>query len=442
MSSEVEAVGLIAAAVTMPAAAAAFGAGWLAWQGGKLLVEAGRAANREVEEQKRLLAEKEKQWKETETAPAFHVNIPEASEPGYKKYEITGLMEEIKSAFAAASVSEMSGSDITSADPVALERAKLNDRLTGLIHKMVISLEHVEYLTEEYGLSEAASKWLHSCFNGVDTAIASLTQPTTDNEELKRGIKRLEGMMEQYEMMIPSIDRTCINMQALYEVYVAASRALGEKIEKKRTFQNEAALEARLQELKERSKRAEACGEIYRKLGKNAYICYAWDQELRALGYSVHSRKEIMEKANVRPQHAQVGDAKMPFYKWSESEMTQLYSVSEKCDLQVIVHEDGTVSMKAIANSDKTKAAEETQNSHCNKLKRLHENLKKNWFLIYDYEETERAENVMSFAEWSESADNAWNDLPQARPGEKRIGERAREGAAGKNTGAHKEENL
>jgi hypothetical protein len=48
----------------------------------------------------------------------------------------------------------------------------------------------------------------------------------------------------------------------------------------------------------------------------------------------------------------------------------------------------------------------------------------------------------MSFAEWSEAADNAWNDLPQARPGEKRIGERAREGAAGKNTGAHKEENL
>jgi hypothetical protein len=291
----------------------------------------------------------------------------------------------------------------------------------------MLSLEHVEELTEEYGLSEASNKWLHSCFNGTDTTVAFLSQPTTSNEDLKKGIKRLESMVEQYEMMIPSIDKACVEIQTLYKVYVEASNALGEKIEKKRTFKSSKELEARLRELKERSKRAEQCAEVYKKLGKNAYICYAWDQELSALGYAVHSRKEIIEKANVKPQHAQIGDVKMPYYKWGESEMTQLYSVTEKCDLQVIVHEDGTVSMKTIANGNKENAAEATQNSHCNKLKRLHENLRKNWFLIYDYEEKETADKVVSFGEWFSAEDNGWSELPQVQNGERFVGERERE---------------
>lgn len=134
-----------------------------------------------------------------------------------------------------------------------------------------------------------------------------------------------------------------------------------------------------------------------------------------------------MEKANVKPQHAQIGEVKMPYYKWSESEMTQLYSVTEKCDLQVIVHEDGTVSMKTIANGSKENAAEATQSSHCSKLKRLHENLKKNWFLIYDYAERESAEKVVSFGEWFSAEDNEWRVLPQVQTGERLVGERDRE---------------
>ena len=107
--------------------------------------------------------------------------------------------------------------------------------------------------------------------------------------------------------------------------------------------------------------------------------------------------------------------------------MTQLYSVTEKCDLQVIVHEDGTVSMKTIANGSKENAAEATQSSHCSKLKRLHENLRKNWFLIYDYEERESAEKVISFGEWFSAEGNEWRELPQVQVGERIVGERDRE---------------
>lgn len=498
MSSEVDAGGLVAGAVILPVAAA-FGAGWLAWQGGKLLVEAGQAVNREVEEKKRIIAERALQRKRLAYATREHlvdmcngilseldvvrssvdvsdfeaierlkseliaiinldipddvsrleganllgfskveaivnkrkmiqkISLGQSNDSGYKKYAVADLMADFKIALMAATISETVGTNINAADPIVLERAKLNDRFMTVVSKIMLSLEHVGELTEEYGLSEASNKWLHSCFNGIDTTIASLSRPITSNEDLKKGIKRLEGMVEQYEMMIPSIDKACVEIQTLYKVYVEASKALGEKIEKKRTFKSSKDLETRLRELKERSKRAEQCAEVYKKLGKNAYICYAWDQELSALGYAVHSRKEIMERANVKPQHAQVGDVKMPYYKWSDSEMTQLYSVTEKCDLQVIVHEDGTVSMKTIANGNKENAAEATQNSHCSKLKRLHENLRKNWFLIYDYEEKEAAEKIVSFGEWFSAEENGWRELPQVQSGERLVGERERE---------------
>lgn len=498
MSSEVYAGGLVARAVVLPVAAA-YGAGWLAWQGGKLLIEAGQAVNREAEEKKRIIAERNLQRKKLAYATREHLvdmcngimnelnavmvsadisdyevieqlkkelteiinlDVPKdvgcleganllgfskvetivnkqklikdvslscSNESGYQKYAVADLMADFKIALMAATINETVGTNVNSADSIVLERAKLNTRFMTVVSKIMLSLEHVEKLTKEYGLSEASTKWLHSCFNGIDSAITFLSQPTTSNKDLKKGIRRLEEMMEQYEMMIPSIDKACVEMQALYKVYVEASNALGEKIEKKRTFKNSKDLETRLQELKERSKRAEQCAEAYKKLGKNAYICYAWDQELSALGYAVHSRKEIMEKANVKPKHAQIGDVKMPYYKWRELEMTQLYSVTKKCDLQVIVHEDGTVSMKTIANGSGESVAEATQSSHCNKLKRLHENLRKNWFLIYDYEERASAEKVISFDEWFSAEDNEWRKLSQVQAGEKIVGERKRE---------------
>lgn len=494
MSSEVSSGG----AVILPVGVA-IGAGWLAWQGGKLLVEAGQAIDKEVEEKKRIIAEKALQRKKMayanrerlvdmcngilneldevmlsvdvsdyevierlkrEIVAIINLDIPDdvsqlegtnllgfskveaivnkqkliksislgqLNESGYKKYVVADLMEDFRIAFKGATISETVGANINVADPIVLERAKLNDRFVTVVSKIMLSLEHVKKLTEEYGLSDASSKWLHSCFDGIDSTIASLTQLTTSNEDLKKGIKRLEGKIEQYEMLLPSIDKECLEIQALYKMYVEASNALGEEIQKKKSFKNLKDLEARLQELKERSKRAEQCSEIYKRLGKNAYICYAWDQELSALGYAVHSRKEIIKKANVKPQHAQIGNIKMPYYKWSESDMTQLYSITEKCDLQVIVHEDGTVLMKTIADGSEENVAEAIQGSHCSKLKRLHENLRKNWFLIYDYEERKTADKVTSLEEWFAAEDNEWRNLPQMQTCEKLTGERERE---------------
>ena len=56
MSSGVESGGSIAAAVLLPVGVA-FGAGWLAWQAGKLIVEANRSVDEEIREKKKQLEE-------------------------------------------------------------------------------------------------------------------------------------------------------------------------------------------------------------------------------------------------------------------------------------------------------------------------------------------------------------------------------------------------
>ena len=146
---------------------------------------------------------------------------------------------------------------------------------------------------------------------------------------------------------------------------------------------------------------------IYQKLGPAAYICYAWDQELRALGYAVHTRKDIAEMARHKPQHVRLGENKLPFYHWNNDDLTQLYSMTSECSLQVIVHDDGSVTMQAISDADENEA-KAVQTGHCSLLGKLHENLRKNWFVIYDYQETASPDEITSAAEWFGSKDSAW----------------------------------
>ena len=72
MSSEIEGVAVIAAAVALPAVAA-FGAGWLAWQSGKLLLGANAAIDREIEERQRVRQEAQRQRKLAAAAARQHL---------------------------------------------------------------------------------------------------------------------------------------------------------------------------------------------------------------------------------------------------------------------------------------------------------------------------------------------------------------------------------
>lgn len=478
MSSEVSSGGVVAAAVALPVGIA-FGAGWLAWQGGKLLVEANRAADRQIAERKQQLEEAAMHRRRSalaahsqlsdmcaqllsqiegdsaaagvsdlaaleqlkaelrvmcrEELPDDVTQIESLNTRGFLKLErlvakqrslsalqmesggaglyrglsLADLMLDMKVAITAMHIQATDGRDVRAADPVVLERVKLNERLAGITERTMAALERVAALSADCGLSASGSAWLHSCFNGVDDQIALLYMPSTSNAELKKGLRRLEELLEQYDLLMPDIESEQRRFSTLYAVYADAAGALGETVENAKSFKNADALEEKLRTLKARAEKAQECAAIYRKLGSAAYICYAWDQELRALGYSVHGRREIAEMARHRPQHAQLGENKLPFYSWNGDDLTQLYSMTEECSLQVIVHDDGSVTMQAISDADSgtVKAA---QTKHCSLLNRLHENLRKNWFVMYDYQEEASPDEVTSVAEWFSSEESAW----------------------------------
>ena len=482
MSSGVESDGVIAAAVMLPVGltvGAALGAGWLAWQAGKLVIEANRAADRQIAEKKRQLEEAAMHRKRsalaahsqlvdmctqllsqidgnsatasildfaelerlrTELHNICHESIPEdviqiesLNSLGFLKLEkmvakqqylsslqiesnsaglyrglsLADLMLDMKVAIAAMKIQATDGKDVRTADPIVLERVKLNEKLARVTVRTMAALEYIAELSSSYGLSASSRAWFHSCFNGVDEQIRVLYMPSTSNADLKKGIKRLEGLLEQYDMLIPSIESDQKKFVVLYQVYVDASKALGESVESMKSFKSLKALEERLLFLKKRSEKAQECAEIYQKLGPAAYICYAWDQELRALGYVVHTRKDIAEMARHKPQHAHLGESKLPFYHWNNDDLTQLYSMTSECSLQVIVHDDGSVTMQAISDADDNEA-KAVQSGHCSLLSKLHENLRKNWFVMYDYQETTSPDEVTSVAEWFGSEDSAW----------------------------------
>jgi hypothetical protein len=318
-------------------------------------------------------------------------------------------MDGLRVAIAATEIRRTEGADVKAADPVALERAKLNEKLSAVVGRVMLALEHVGELTEAYGLTTSASAWFHSCFNGADALIESLCRPTTANKEIKNGIRRLEEALEQYDVMIPGIEREAKKMHALYEVYLDASKALGEETLGFRDFKKSAEIEEKLKYLQTRANKAEECAEIYKKLGPEAYLCYAWDMELREMGYEVHSRQKITEMAEQKPKRAVHGDTKLPFYEWSDADLTQLYSVTDDLALQLIVHEDGAISMQTIAEEGGS-ATVEAQKSHCAQMKEIRERLKKNWFISYDLEETESAEEVTTVAAWRASESNVWTE--------------------------------
>lgn len=480
MSSEVDGIGVIAAPVVLPAAVA-FGAGWLAWQAGKLLVEANRAADRQIAEKKRQLEEAAHHRKmaalaahrqlvdmcsqifsqlesgssvgsivgfaeieqlkydlkkiSEEPIPNDAAQIESLTSLGYLKLDkivrqqkqiaslelsdseaglyrglsVADLMDDLRIAIAAMDIKATIGKDVKAADPVVLERAKLNRAFEDITKQIMSALEYVDKLTSTYGLTEAAKAWFRSCFNGIDVLIETLCRPTTSNKELKKGIRRLKETVERYEMMAPSIEQEITKMISLYEVYADAAKTLGEKVAPFRSFKTSAEIEKELKFLQKRAEKAQECAAIYQKLGPAAYMCYAWDQELQAMGYGVHTRKKIIEMASKKPQHAKLGDDKLPFYQWDEDELTQIYSITSECSLQVIVHEDGAVSMQTIADADNggTIAA---QHSHCSQLKELHERLRKNWFILYNFEETKSPDSVTTVAEWKTSTDYGWRD--------------------------------
>ena len=360
MSSSMDGGILIGTAVALPVAAA-FGAGWLAWQGGKLAVEGIIAVNEYVDEKKRraeletaqrmqaavsgqehlitlrdrAIAELESEIKSGNADITAKQTLAEmrkiaaggrngavetlenrnladqmklealisrrsrqrSADSSRENAAVSSQLRSMRLAFEAAVISAGTAENITAPNPEVKERAGLVSELYAAAADAASALDEVREITERCGLSKANAAWFRSIFGGVDDDIARLLSPTASTSDIKVGVRRLRDAMEQYRIMRPTIIRDAEKILALYPVYAEASKALCEKVEDIRAFDTPEQLEKRMHELEERKKKSDEKAAIYRKLGPSAYVSLAVDTELQRMGYSVYKKSGVAELA-------------------------------------------------------------------------------------------------------------------------------------------------
>ena len=155
-----------------------------------------------------------------------------------------------------------------------------------------------------------------------------------------------------------------------------------------------------MRRLEGRSAKVAQCAKLYKKLGAAGYMCFAVDQELKAMGYSVYSRENVTRMLRRTPENLQAGEITMPFYHWHDGGMTQFYKIDDNCTMQLIVHEDGTTSMQVLAMTEAQERIVMQQKTHCDNMKELERRLRENWFIIQHLRETADAEQVKAYIQW------------------------------------------
>ena len=326
----------------------------------------------------------------------------------YRGYAVADLMDDLRIAFSSALVQATIGQDVAAADPEVLERAKLDRRFRAVGARVVSALEFVVGYAQSIGLRASSYAWFQTCFEGVDERIAELCSPTIPLAKLRRGIDYLEDIMQQFDMLYPTFAREQERFTRLYGVYADAAEALGESVRPADTFEDAAEIEGELERLRRRTVRAQECAALYRALGRDAYMCLAWDTELKALGYTVQEPRSVAALMGselprpILPGRDGQPDTQLPAYIWSDGSLTEIYEVAPGCYLQLIVHRDGTTTMQMILESD-DEAMLALQRHHCESMELLHRRLAENWFISCDLRETASAETVYGAADWRSS---------------------------------------
>ena len=72
----------------------------------------------------------------------------------------------------------------------------------------------------------------------------------------------------------------------------------------------------------------------------------------------------------------------------------QIYDIDENCELQVIVHPDGSTTMATFMKGNDADHTIASQKKYCRKSKVLARRLRENWFIISDLQETESPSKV------------------------------------------------
>lgn len=334
----------------------------------------------------------------------------------YEGLSAADLMEDLNTAFKAAEINRTNAADVRAADPEVYERAQLQRQYHQISGKYAHLAAFIADITEHYGMTAENAHWFSRLLDVSETRLSDLASPLLSNEEMRSRLKVLEHELSRNDQLLATLRREKQKMDELYPIYKAVAADLCEPVYEMRHFKRAKALEEEMERLKPRAVLARNRAEIYRRLGKAGYMCYAWDQELRKQGYNVKSRTDIEALTGKKAVRVMHNGKALPFYQWTAEEASQIYEISPECQLQLIVHADGSTSMQTIytgftASDDRL--AVEAQTAHCGKVAEIIRGLRENWFITYSSREAAPPEALMSAAQWRDLYINGWEPLEE-----------------------------
>ena len=236
--------------------------------------------------------------------------------------------------------------------------------------------------------------YLHLLFDGADQKIETLMSMQISIDQKEYLLNDFEKRLNQYESKKIQLDQQEERFTCLYPVYFEVAKKLGEIPKNISEFGSLQELEATMEYMKKRVERMEQCAEIYRQMGKEAYICMAFDIEMEKLGYKIAERKYAQKYVYGQLYNGKVDQKTIPYYSMPDHSLTQFYHFGKDTGVQVIVREDGTTSLETFAISENRENVVKEQKEHCRLNKELSKALSKNWFICSDLSELIPPEHV------------------------------------------------
>lgn len=327
-----------------------------------------------------------------ETRKSIEVSVTEYSD--HRRREFFDRISMLEKVFSSMKIEDRKNGVIY-ITPQQKKKNELNKEFKQLINKIRDILIIEQKRSRIFPVSEKNICTLKRLFDGIDTIVNEFKSPEISNGELEKGIEFLQERLKEYSFLMEILNQEEAEFMAYYEDYHKIMEELGQEYYLPIEFSDMGEMKENLEVAREKLKVAEQKAKLFKMLGKEAYICYAYDEELRALGYEVMSDTDrIKEIKKELGMHVSNG-FEIPAYNAPDNKSAlQIYDIDENCELQVIVHPDGSTTMATFMKGNDADHTIASQKKYCRKSKVLARRLRENWFIISDLQETESPSKV------------------------------------------------
>lgn len=246
-----------------------------------------------------------------------------------------------------------------------------------------------------YPIASVDINRISTIFEKISKEIQSINNMEVEPWILEEKIHSIEKNIDAYYTYKSLLDKEQEKFLSLYLCYKQSCEKVGEEYKEAVEFDSLEELESTIKERMRMLERAKKCSEIYSRIGRDAYICMAFETELNALNYKSTDKREAERILNKKLNNYRVMDKLCPFYNYEEDSKMQIFKVNDEVGVQLIIHSDGTSTMETISLklSDEQKVVG-AQRKHCDRSKKLEEALAKKWFITANFDEEKSANHI------------------------------------------------